>query len=302
MIAQEQMNRERPVQLKKSSGASRAGPKTILLHLQSDDSVGSRLQTALSVARASGAHVECLHVTPIEAYVAFDGLGGVFVMNSVIKALDQQEADLKARVENDLRGEDVSWDYVQVTGNVQTQLISRAALSDLVVVGRLPHKSDFVGSALGLLGDLVQGARTPLLIPADDGSSVDPLGSAMIAWDGSYEAANAVRASIDLIRLASAVHVFQISGEQKEEFFPSTRLLHYLSRHGVKAEMSVVAAPADVHDQTVIAATLLARAKALGAAYMVMGGYSRSRIGEYIFGGVTRTLLGACPVPIIIAQ
>jgi nucleotide-binding universal stress UspA family protein len=33
-----------------------------------------------------------------------------------------------------------------------------------------------------------------------------------------------------------------------------------------------------------------------------MGGYNHSRIGEYIFGGVTRTMLSASPIPIVIAR
>jgi nucleotide-binding universal stress UspA family protein len=33
-----------------------------------------------------------------------------------------------------------------------------------------------------------------------------------------------------------------------------------------------------------------------------MGGYSHTRIGEYVFGGVTRTLLNDCPVPLVVAH
>lgn len=51
-----------------------------------------------------------------------------------------------------------------------------------------------------------------------------------------------------------------------------------------------------------ISATLIARKTAVNAGYVVMGGYSHSRIGEYIFGGVTRTLLAGCAVPLVIAH
>jgi len=33
-----------------------------------------------------------------------------------------------------------------------------------------------------------------------------------------------------------------------------------------------------------------------------MGGYSHTRIGEYVFGGVTRILLTECPLPLVIAH
>jgi nucleotide-binding universal stress UspA family protein len=33
-----------------------------------------------------------------------------------------------------------------------------------------------------------------------------------------------------------------------------------------------------------------------------MGGYNHSRLGEYVFGGVTRTMLAGSPVPLLIAH
>jgi nucleotide-binding universal stress UspA family protein len=279
-----------------------SGIKTILLHVQNDESLDGRLQAALSLARACEAHLSCLHITPIEAYVAFDSFGGVFVMNDVIKALDEEEARLRSRVEEELRNEDVSWDYIQVTGNVAGQLVSHAALADLIVTGREPHRSEFAGPAVGLLGDLICHSRAPLFIPSDDARPVDPTGVVLIAWDGSYEAANAVRSSVGLLKLASSVHVLQVKEEEKDEAFPGTRLLEYLSRHDVHAEYSVIEAGVDVNDQAVISDTLAARAQALRASYLVMGGYNHSRVGEYIFGGVTRTMLSKAPVPLLIAR
>lgn len=299
----DQLDIERPTVRKAASRPDvDSGIKTILLHVQNDESLDGRIQTALSLARACEAHLSCLHITPIEAYVAFDSFGGVFVMNDVIKALDEEEARLHSRVEEELRNEDVSWDYIQVTGNVAGQLVSHAALADLIVTGREPHRSDFVGPAVGLLGDLICRSRAPLFIPSDDARPVDPTGLALIAWDGSYEAANAVRSSVGLLKLASSVHILQIKEQEKDEAFPSTRLLEYLSRHDVHAEYSVIEAGVDVNDQGVISDTLAARAQALRASYLVMGGYNHSRVGEYIFGGVTRTMLSEAPVPLLIAR
>jgi len=279
-----------------------SGVKTILLHVQNDTSLVMRLEAALSLARACEAHLSCLHVTPIEAYVAFDKVGGLLVMNDVMKALDEQEQAVRTKIEEKLRNEDVSWDYEQITGYAASQIVSHAALADLVVTGREPHRTDFAAPALRVLGDILYRARTPLFIPGDKYASADPTETAMIAWDGSYEAANAIRSSVGLLKLASNVHVLQIIEEAKEGTFPGTRLLEYLSRHEVHAELSTIEAPVDISDDEVISATLIARATAINASYVLMGGYSHSRIGEYIFGGVTRTLLAACPVPLIIAH
>lgn len=270
--------------------------KSILLHVQDDPSLDSRLECALSLARACGGHLTCLHVTPIEAYVAFDSFGGVFVMQDVLKALDDQEAALRRKVEADLSNEDVSWDYEQVTGAVANVLVSRAALSDLIVVGRDNHAQAASGTPISLLGDLLFRARSPLFIPGSKSGLFDPAAPALIAWDGSYEAANAVRASLGLLRLAPEVRVVRVE-DQADEMFPSTRLLEYLSRHGISAELQVE----PVGDANVVP-LMLSEAERVGAAYLVIGGYSHSRVGEYIFGGVTRELLKDCPVSLVVAH
>lgn len=284
-----------------ASQRAESGVKTILLHVQNDKSLDCRFETALSLARACEAHLTCLHVTPIEAYAAFDNFGGVFVMNDVVKALDEEEAKLRAKVEQDLRKEDVSWDYIQVTGNITGQILGHAALADLVVTGREPRRADFSGPAIGTMGDLLYRARTPLFIPGDQNASCDPTGVALIAWNGSIEAANAVRSTIGLLKIASDVRVLRVT-EEEDEAFPPTKLLEYLSRHGIHAEMIVEPAPRSGGLQEFVSGSLMSHAAAVKAAYIVMGGYGHSRVGEYVFGGVTRTLLNGCPVPLVIAH
>lgn len=286
---------------RQSASAPVSGVKSILLHVQNDKSLDGRLESALSLARACSAHLTCLHVTPIDAYVAFDSFGGVFVMNDVIKALDEEEARLRSSVESKLRSEDVQWDYVQVTGNVANRLAAHAALADLIVVGRDPHPANISGPAIGLIGDLLNASRTPLFLHGDESGPCDPAGTALIAWNGSYEAANAVRSSIGLLGLASDVRILAID-EQASPAFPDTRLLEYLSRHGIEAELTQESVPSAGGDPRFVAGLLIEHARSIAAAYVVMGGYSHGRITEYIFGGVTRSLLTACPVPLVIAR
>lgn len=302
MAIEQQLTMERPIE-----AAARKGPhttvKSILLHILDDEFHDQRIETALSLARASSAHVSCLHVTPIEAYVAFDNFGGVFAMSDVMRVLDERNADLQLRVKARFAREDVSWDYEDVTGTVGPILLSRAALADILVISRQPPRRDFVGPTVAFLGDLLHRSRTPLLIPGSDSKAFDPNGVALIAWNGTIEGANAVRASLGLLKLASRVQVLQIT-EHKEgpKEFPATKLLEYLSRHDIHAELLVEPSPTGDVGYDVIAGMIIAQAKEAGAAYVVMGGYSHTRIGEYVFGGVTRSLLKDCPVSLVIAH
>ena len=284
-----------------------AGPsaiKTVLLHILDDEFHDQRIQTALSLARACSAHVSCVHVTPIEAYVAFDKFGGIFVMNDVMRKIDERDGELRTRVESQLALEGISWDYQQVTANVASALLRRAALADLLITSREPAHDEYVAPTIGFLGELLHRSRTPLLIPAFPQRSFDPLGVAIIAWDGSIEAANAVRSALGLLRLASEVRVVHIPEQRTDDrkSFPATDVLEYLSRHGIHAQLKVEKAPAGHASQEVVSGMIVAEASGAGASYIVMGGYSHTRISEYVFGGVTRNLLKGCPVALVIAH
>jgi nucleotide-binding universal stress UspA family protein len=301
-MAQDQSQLDRVAEPKPALSSNvQAGVKTILFHVQSDQSLDQPLETALSLARSCEAHLSCLHVTPIQAYVAFDSFGGVFVMNDVFKTIDEADARLDEQLRDKLANEDVSWDYTQVTGDVPSQLIGRAALADLIVTSRQPRRTDFQGSTIGFLGDLLHSSRTPLFIAADDGKLPNAAGRALIAWNGSFEAANAVRSAIGLLKIASDVQVLRLE-EGKDEAFPSTRLLEFLSRHGIHAELKVETVHPDAKDADFASACLTSKAKQLDAAYIVMGGYSHSRASEFMFGGLTRSMLSESSIPLFIAR
>jgi hypothetical protein len=176
----------------------------------------------------------------MEAYIAVaptDNFGGVLGASNAVRASTNEEVQLRLQVEAKLRSEDVTWDYFQVTGNLSTHLIRHAALADLTVVGREPEGEDFTKPTLGLLGDLLHKSSTPLFIPAMTAQLADPTGSVAIAWDASHEAANAVKTAVGLLRFATDVRVIQVLEEGKEEELPAVRLLEYLSRYGIKADV-----------------------------------------------------------------
>lgn len=303
MASDQHLTIDTPVQPRVMTLPDGTGIKTILLHILDDEFHDQRIETALDLARATSAHVSCLHVTPVEAYVAFENFGGVFVMNDIVRKLDQGNADLKYRVSKRFEREDVSWDYEEVTGNVASVLLGRAALADILIMSRQPPHRDFVGPTIGFLGDLLHRSRTPLLIPGSGGKAFEPGGLALIAWNGSIEAANAVRASLGLLKLAGTVRILQVCEDKGgPDDFPGTKLLEYLSRQGIHTDLVVEPSPTGRVGHDVIAGMIVAEARGGDAAYVVMGGYSHTRAGEFVFGGVTRTLLKDCPVALVVAH
>lgn len=286
---------ERPEPLVAAGQVAGAGIKTILFYVHDDEKVMDRLQMALSIARACGAHVHCLHVTPLEAYTIVDVIGGTFVNAEIVRAFEDQAAKLQRKIESELANEDVTWNYEEITGELVPRLVQAAALADIIITGREPREREFGGPAVTLIGDLLAQVRTPILIAGDEPADFEPFGTAVVGWNGSYEAANTVRSALPLLRMASRVSVVQFS-EKKERRFPPTLLLEYLSRHGIRAELAARTMSAEIDE------ALVDYAGQQGAALIVIGGYSHSRAGEFLFGGVTRALLRECAIPLLIAR
>lgn len=272
--------------------------KTILLHVQDNATLVPRLEAALDLARRFSAHLSCLHITPIEAYTAVGAFDGAILVADLRNALEEGEKALRQTISEQLEGEDVSWDYQQVTGHVATTLVHHAALSDLLVTGR---ESQFGQGRwalqIGLVGDLLHRCRTPLFIPPAANEKIDVSAPVLVAWDGSYEAANAIRASLSFLKAAPEVQVLHVAREAGEGEFPDTKALEYLSRHGVHAELRVASSQYDD-----VATLIVGEASSTGAGTIVLGGYNHSRIGELLFGGVTRSLLLDCPLPLLMAH
>ena len=134
-----------------------AGIRSILFHVHDDVGLPGRVQIALSIARAFGAHLHLLHVTPLDAYTVVDVMG-TYVNEGLVEMLEGEAAKVKASLEEQLAKEDVSWDYEEVTGALMNHLMERAALADLILTGREPDEREFGGPAIALLGDMLHRA------------------------------------------------------------------------------------------------------------------------------------------------
>lgn len=271
--------------------------KSVLLHINNDPGQEARLQVALDIVRASGGHLTCLHITPVEAYMTVDGFGAAFAATDMIAALEKEESATRQRVEAELSNEGVSWNLIQETASSASALLGHSCLHDVVILSR-PRTASGQTMALALIGDIVVKASTPVLAVPDSARGIDPNGTAVVAWNGSYEGANALRFALPMLAMAKEIHIVTIEESKVDaNSFPSTSASEYLSRHGLSSTLHDVAMTSGS-----AAEALLGKTVSLGADYLVMGAYGHNRAIEYVFGGVTRFMLREAPLPLLIAH
>lgn len=269
---------------------------SILLHIGDDDGLSARMQVALDIARAFDGHITCLQPVNMAIFAPGDFYGSA--MEVALPAIKERAEKLRAKIEDDLANEGVQWDWIFEEGIALHRLLAHSALKDLMVVG----PSDIGVSSVGpsrMVGDLVLRSRTPVLVVPEDQKGLDCFAPAMVAWNGSSEACNAVRAALPLLKRASKVYLIKVSEEphgDRHDFEPVEGAA-YLSRHGVDCEI-VEVPPGDAS----ISDTLSAAAQMRECSYMVMGAYGRSRLAEMLLGGVTRQSLKDPQLPVFLAH
>jgi nucleotide-binding universal stress UspA family protein len=206
----------------------------------------------------------------------------------------EREAENRTRLESRLTHEDVSWDWVDVTGDLAACVIDAAGMAALIVINRkldgfpLP---DMRAAA----GEIILKSRRPILAVPDNLKSFDPNGRALVAWDSSPCATAALHAAVPLLQLSRSVILFEVDDGSING--PAEEAATYLSRHGIHA----VIRREGCHDRKA-SDILLEQARHGHVAYVVMGGFGHPRFVEGLFGGVTSKMLTESPVPVFLAH
>jgi len=267
--------------------------RSILLNIDSDDGLEARFQASLDLARAFDGHVTCLQTISYDVAVPGDLYGSMIA--EILPVLRENANAMREKLVARLEDEDVRWDWLQDEGPSGLLLVRRSALADVVLLGaREPAGGKRQLS--GLVGHAAIHGGAPLLVMPDTVTSFMVGGTAVAGWNGSVEAARALRAALPLLRRASSVVLATVAeAKERGEFdLPPMEGAEYLSRHGIECE--IVEFPLESES---VARALANAAVARHASLLVMGAYGHPRAFETVFGGVTRELLVAPPLPIL---
>lgn len=286
--------------------------KTMLLPWEGEPANAAVLDVALALGRRFDVHIEALHVrnAPIDSTpFVFDRLSPrlkASVLQESAHAIEARAAAARELFEgccaergvplsDDLRHrKGVSARWREVEGRTVDELVRYARMADLAAVELPGPKRDHVrrSPAGENLEALLLGTGRPVLIaPPLQASSAGR--RIAIGWNDSAESTRALSVCLALLRDAERVDLC-VSQRRMDS---ATRMVEYLGWHDVSAGIQVL----ELHGVTV-ARALLNSAKHAGADLLVVGGYSRSRTKQLLFGGVTRRLLYAADLPVIMVH
>ncbi|MGO8777434.1 MAG: universal stress protein [Rhodomicrobium sp.] len=276
--------------------------KTILVYLPSEKNAAATLGPVLKIASARNAHVIGLHLTAdLPVYGEFPAEVSEEVIGRLQKAGNDAAAAAKRAFEETLKSSSVTheWRGFIASYVMGADLIAQQGRSvDLIVCGKPSDEvpdawSDFAETAI------MRSGRPVLIVPP--GTSVKQIGNhVVIAWNDTREAARAVFDSIDLIRDAATVRVVTCIENEKERAAAEaygTPLVATLARHGIHAIFEVSYATGSTTGEVI-----LGKLVDEGCDLLIMGGYSRSRFREMIFGGVSRDILRDTWVPTLVSH
>jgi nucleotide-binding universal stress UspA family protein len=168
-------------------------------------------------------------------------------------------------------------------------LANEARSADLIVIKNKPGKADPY-HLIDPAGAVLRMGRPTILVP----EHVHELRAdrVVVGWKDTREARLTVCDALPFLKKASKVTIVEICTSDEQDLARQRvrDVAKYLQGHGVKSETDV-----RVHMVESDARHLIRVAKDDGADLIVAGAYGHSRLGEWMFGGMTRGLLDEAP-------
>ena len=262
---------------------------TMMVHVDVVRDCEQRVQLALALAGRFGATlIGVAGLTPRPTFAA----GGVVVYpEPTQRDLEQASARLDELGKKFCaQGQGLKQIEWRTALEFPSELVAREArAADLVIVGARRRAGN---SDLADPGTILLRAGRPVLVIPDTVAPLQ-LRRVIVACKDTRECRRAVRDALPLLWQAKEVLLVAIDegGSEPEGKRMLADVAGYLVRHRV-----IVAEEAWRRARGPVAAELLHVVADEKADLIVAGGYGHSRLGEWIFGGVTHELLASSPV------
>lgn len=277
------------------------GVKSVLVTIPQEgrDEDAAAFGYGLSLARQSDAHLTVqapagrFHI-PYTALNAF-AQKIVSAENRRVAALAEHFADV-AKAEADFAGVVCTVESPQLYyQDLLNRFIAQARVHDIAVLNAEPAATQMYWDLIEVC--LFSSGRPVLIVPP--GRNDCACERIIIAWDGSANASRAVADAMPLLKSAKAVAIVSVMGEKDLSTSVSgTDLAPHLARHGIDVTVS----DTTVGLKETVADAIQREAVEFRASMIVSGAFRHSRLREWILGGVTRSLLESCSLPLVMSH
>ena len=265
--------------------------KRLLITIDGSANDYTSLMSAMQLSRRLGAELSVVFTAlPAEAFYGYAETTAPVVFDNTEEAKVAQE---RARAAFETACGEWPGATLSTTEEYSADVIARLGpLSDLVIMERL--SSEEGPSAAGFNAAVFDGAG-PVFITAPEPKATIAT-NPVIAWNGSREAALAVKSAVPLLQLAGRATVLAGSDRSADSL---AALKMYLQSYGVA--ITVEEFTADQMTARGRARALLKTAEELSADLLVMGAYGENAIGALFgLGRATRKIVTAARMPVLL--
>lgn len=259
------------------------------------------LKFAIQMCEKHGAVLTGLYVhTPLVIEPHISRWMSQSTIDSQYKAGDEAikyiEADFRQFIAD--AGFDGVVDWLVEEGDTNETLTRLGLYFDILLIGQF----SFTGEKHERMRaeNLLQNAGRPLMIVPNGYEARPAKDFTAVAWDGSRPAARALATCMLLLETEQRIDVVCVTSEKKasvETAEPKPSIIQHLARHGIEANSIKL-----ISKQDKVGQTILSYCEESQADILVMGAYSRARLRENLFGGVTRHILYNMKIPVLLTH
>lgn len=175
----------------------------------------------------------------------------------------------------------------------------QARHADLCVMLR-PKGAKSEADRIAMFEQVLFGSGRPVLLVPPNWKRTAIGRNVVVGWNGKREAARAIADATPFLERAEKVVVAAVDAKPDSDGCgeaPGVDITAHLARKKIRAELCNVDGLGRSHGEA-----LLAEARTREADLIVIGGYGRPRLSEWIFGGVTREILERAETPVLISH
>jgi hypothetical protein len=265
----------------------------IQVYVDNDIACGTRIENAVNLAMQFEARLTGLY--SVRKVTVPAGIGAPASMG-FYEAVDRESTEQMELARSVFESK-----AAMVAGGGQFQTLEGYLVDDLSVQSRYADMlviPQDLGADANLNpnywpGSVLMTAACPVLLLPNSKTPHLPPQTVLLAWDGSRESANALRAAWPALKRVEKIDIASVSSNDAE----AMDIARYIGHHGVECEIHLLEG-----SEWNAGGILLEQAAELGSQLIIMGAYGHSRLREFVLGGTTKHILAHARLPVLFSH